>query len=89
MSLRSPLLAVAFIFAAALAFIFAALGTVVLLADRDSGAPGGATPATASSGSDRVALRQQSPARGGSGEWANPIALVAQARVIFKEILGN
>jgi len=56
MGLRSGLFTLAFVFAGALAFIFVALGTVVFLADRDSGAAfidlDGARPATASNEGD-------------------------------------
>jgi len=94
MSLRSGLFTLAFVFAGALAFIFVALGTVVFLADRDSGAAfsdlDGARPATASNGGDQVASRQRPTARGESGKGVDPITLVAEARVYFlKEILGN
>ena len=94
MGLRSGLFTLAFVFAGALAFIFVALGTVVFLADRDSGAAfsdlDGARPATASNEGAQVASRPRSTARGESGKWVDPITLVAEARVYFlKEILGN
>jgi hypothetical protein len=94
MSLRSGLFTLAFVFAGALAFIFVALGTVVFLADLDSGAAfsdlDGARPATASNEGDQVASRQRPTARGESGKGVDPITLLAEARVYFlKEILGN
>ena len=94
MSLRSGLFTLAFVFAGALAFIFVALGTVVFLADRDSGAAfsdlDGARPATASNEGAQIASRQRSTARGESGKWVDPITLLAEARVYFlKEIFGN
>lgn len=80
MSLRTVLVTMAFVLAGALAFIFAALGTVVLLADRESGASGGATPATASHEGDQVALGERPAARGeGSERGAPPI----KARTYF------
>jgi len=94
MSLRSGLFTLAFVFAGALALIFVALGTVVFLADRDSGAAfndsAGATPATATNEGAQVASRQRSAPRGESGKWVDPITLVAEARVyFFKAVLGN
>jgi hypothetical protein len=95
MRLRSGLLTLASVFAGSLAFVFIALCTVVLLADHDSGAAfsgvGGATPATASSGSDQLALRQRSAAGSEESKSGDPaVALVAKARIYFlTEILRH
>lgn len=67
MRLRSVLLTGAFISAGLLAFVFTAAGTVVLLVDRSSGSSDGATPATASNGSEQVAMRRDNEASGWDG----------------------
>ena len=67
MSLRSALLALALISAGVLAFVFATLGTVVLLVDRNSGSSDGATPVTASNANDQVAVRRNNEAIGPGG----------------------
>lgn len=95
MSPRSGLRTLALVFAGALAFVFIALSTVVLLADHDSGAVfsgvGGATPATAGSGSVQLALRQRPAAGSEESKSDDPVvALVAKAYIYFvREILGN